>query len=85
LANPYAFAGNGDVSGQPPVLIVNSEADGLRASGERYGEQLAAAGVAVHVDFEPGTIHGHLNEPETPGSWRSIDRIVAWIDRSATS
>ena len=34
LADPYAFAANGDVSGQPPVLILNSEADELRASGE---------------------------------------------------
>jgi acetyl esterase/lipase len=36
LEDPYAFAANGDVSGQPPHLILNSETDSLRASGEAY-------------------------------------------------
>ena len=58
LADPYAFPANGDAAGQPPVYILNSESDELRASGEAYAAQLAAAGVEVRVEFEPGTRHG---------------------------
>ncbi|WP_436790905.1 alpha/beta hydrolase fold domain-containing protein [Yinghuangia sp. YIM S10712] len=47
--DPYAFAGNGDVSGQPPVCILNSDTDPLRASGEAYAAQLAKAGVPLPV------------------------------------
>jgi acetyl esterase/lipase len=78
-ADPYAFASNGDVSGQPPVYVLNSEADLLRASGEAYADQLQAAGVQVRVEFEPNTIHGHLNEPYSAEGQRSIERIVQWI------
>lgn len=79
LADPYAFAGNGDVSGQPPTYILNSEADQLRASGEAYAEQLRYAGVEVKVEFEPGTQHGHVNEPYSEGGQRSLARIAAWL------
>lgn len=79
LADPFAFAGNGDVSGQPPVYILNAEADRLRASGEAYAEQLRAAGVRVEVEFEPGTQHGHVNEPYSHGGQRSVDRIARWL------
>ena len=77
--DPYAFASNGDVSGQPPVYILNSEADRLRASAESYGYQLEAAGVRVRMEFEPETVHGHLNEPYSAGGQRSIHRIVRWL------
>jgi acetyl esterase/lipase len=79
LTDPYAFPGNGDLSGLPPVYLLNSEADDLRSSGEELGRQLAAAGVTVKVEFEPGTAHGHLNEAFDPAATRSIDRIVDWI------
>jgi acetyl esterase len=79
LSDPYAFAGNGDVSGQPPVYILNSEADTLRMSGELYAEQLRASGVDVTVEFEPGTQHGQLNEPFTLGGQRSLERIAGWL------
>ncbi len=80
LADPYAFAANGDTSGQPPVYVLNSEADSLRASGEAYAAQLENAGVVVKVEFEPGTGHGHLNQPFLPGGERSLDRIAEWLD-----
>lgn len=79
LTDPYAFAANGELGGQPPCFILNAEADYLRASGEAYGEALKAAGVRTEVVFEPGSGHGHLNEPFTPEAARSIDRIVTWI------
>jgi acetyl esterase/lipase len=61
------------------VFILNSEADSLRSSGERFGEQLADAGVPVRVEYEPGTVHGHLNQPDDPAAMRSIERLVAWL------
>jgi acetyl esterase/lipase len=79
FGDPYAFPSVGDVADQPPVYVLNSETDILRASGEAYAAQLEVAGVAVTVDFEPGTNHGHLNEPENPGARRSIERITRWL------
>ena len=81
----YAYPGNGDVSGLPPVFILNSEADPLRSSGERFGDQLAEVGVTVRVEYEPGTVHGHLNQPEEPAALRSIERMVGWLSRPTTS
>lgn len=48
----------------PPTVIVNAEADDLRASGEQFAQQLRAAGVAVSEYTQPGTIHGYLNRPD---------------------
>ena len=84
LTDPYAFAANGDLSGQPPCLILNAEADYLRASGEAYAEALQAAGVPTEVLFEPGSAHGHLNEPNTPEATRSIARIATWLSVTYT-
>jgi acetyl esterase len=79
LSDPYAFAANGDVSGQPPVFVLNSETDALRSSGEAYAAELCAAGVTAVVEFEPDSAHGHLNEPHLPAARSSIERIVCWI------
>jgi len=80
LDDPYAFAANGDVGRQPPVLVLDSEADFLRASGEAYATALAAAGVAVTVVTEPGTSHGHVNGPDMSGALTSIERLATWIE-----
>ncbi len=80
LDDPYAFPGLGDVGGQPPVYVLNSENDALRASGEACAAALDAAGVAVTVEYEPGTGHGHLNEPLLPAAARSVGRIAAWLE-----
>jgi acetyl esterase len=84
LADPYAFAANGDLANQPPIFILNAEADQLRASGEAYATALTDVGVNVEVLFEPGTGHGHLNEPNLGTAWQSIDRIVAWLERQTS-
>jgi len=79
LGDPYAFAANGQLTGQPPVFILNSEADFLRASGEAYANALRSAGIEVTVETEPGTHHGHLNGPDQPGAISSIDRLAEWL------
>jgi len=82
LADPLAFPASGDVAGLPPTFIVNAEADDLRSSGEAFAAQLAAAGVAVRVEFEPDTRHGYLDQPGLPGAVATIDKMAAWITGS---
>lgn len=79
LTDPHAFAGEGDVSGLPRTLIVNSQWDDLRPSGERFAEQLAAAGVDVQCTVEPDTFHGHLNEPGAAGFHSTLATFLAWL------
>ena len=73
-----------DLAGFPPVLMVNSEADELRVSGEVFAATLAAASVPVEVVTEPGTEHGHLNRPDEPAASATIDRVVRWLDHLTT-
>ena len=66
----------------PPTVIVNADADDLRASGEQFAEQLRAAGVTVVEDVQPGTVHGYLNRPDESDRARAdasatIDRFVS--------
>jgi acetyl esterase/lipase len=79
LFDRYAFPANADPTGHPPVLILNSEADTLRASGEAYAALLVTHGVTVRSQYEPGTEHGHLNRPDEAAAQRSIQRIVSWL------
>jgi acetyl esterase len=79
LDDPTAFPGGHDVTGFPPTLIVDSDADSLRASGQRFAAELAAAGVDITVVLEPGTRHGHLDQPDGPGAVRTMQRITDWL------
>ena len=65
----------------PPTVIVNADADELRASGQEFAEQLRSASVPVTDYIEPGTVHGYLNRPEETAQSRadaaaSIERFV---------
>jgi acetyl esterase/lipase len=82
LGEAYAFPGGHDVSRLPPTFILNCDADSLRASGQQFGAELAAAGVDVIVIREPGTRHGNLNDPDDPAASRSTTRIADWLIRS---
>lgn len=79
LGNPYAFPGGHDSSGLPPIFILNSDRDPLRASGEAFASELGAAGVDTLVVREVGTQHGHLNDPAATGAVESIERMAAWL------
>lgn len=80
LSHAYAFPGGHDVAGMPRTLIVNSEHDDLRSTGERFAAELAAAGVDTECVLEPETVHGHLNRPEHPAAGRSLATMLRWID-----
>ena len=79
LREPYAFPGGHDLTGLPPTFILNADLDSLRASGQQYGAELAAAGADLVMIREAGTRHGHLNEPDDPAATRSLDRIADWL------
>ena len=79
LVDPHAFPGGHDVSGLPPTLILNSDRDSLRSSGEAYARELRAAGVETTCLFEDDTTHGHLNRPDLPGALASIATMAAWL------
>jgi len=61
--------------------FLNSDADTLRASGEAYGKALAAAGVNVRVETEPGSTHGHLAEPSAVEGLRTLGRFLERLTR----
>jgi acetyl esterase/lipase len=66
VGDEIAFPGNGPIPARHPrTLILNAEADPLRASGDLYARQLLAADVPVEVEHIPGSQHGFLNEPES--------------------
>mgnify|MGYP002862026952 CR=1 FL=1 len=79
LTDPRVYPGEGDVAGLPPTIIVNSQWDDLRPSGERFAEQLEAAGVPVECSFEPDTFHGHLDVPEGEGFARMLATFLVWL------
>lgn len=79
LDNPYAFPGGHDLRGLPPVFVLNSDRDPLRASGDAFAGELAAAGVDTLAVREVGSLHGHLNSPNDPAASLSIERISAWL------
>jgi acetyl esterase len=83
LTHPYAFPAYAKLEGFPPTLIINSDADDLRASGEAFASQLAAAGVDLALIRESGTLHGHLNQPETEAANLSVRRMIDWLTTSS--
>jgi len=80
MQEPFAFVGDHPIDAFPPTLLVASEHDELRPSAEAFAASLAAAGVEVRLEVEPGTLHGHLDEPDQPGFAATIARMTAWLD-----
>jgi acetyl esterase len=83
IADGYAVPALADLRGLPPTLIVTSEYDRLRASGESFADALADAGVDVECVCEPGTLHGHLNTIGLVGAEASLNRMTSFLDRGA--
>lgn len=79
LADPYAFAANGPLGGQPPVFVLTAEFDTLRFSGQAYAAAVAKAGGDVTIEMEPGAPHGALSHPSGEFGPRSLDRLARWL------
>lgn len=79
-ASAYAMPGvAADLTRLPPTLIINCEYDSLRASGERFAQQLQEAGVRVLVDTAPDVTHGHLDRPGPAQATQSHADMASWV------
>ncbi|KUO05553.1 alpha/beta hydrolase fold domain-containing protein [Streptomyces caeruleatus] len=77
-ASAYVFPGHAeDLTGFPPTYLDNDEFDSLRSSGERFAEQLRAAGVDVEQVLSTGVVHGHLNIVGLDAARATLDRMAA--------
>lgn len=77
------FAGEvEDLSSLPPAQIINCEYDVLRASGEKYGQQLATAGNKVEVLTQAGVPHAHINRypADCKEMVETLDNMVRFVN-----
>lgn len=75
-----AMPGNATLSGLPKTLVMISEYDDLRPSGELFVRQLRASGVEVETWFAAGMIHGFLDRtPELPDVDRALELIATTL------
>lgn len=81
--DPYATPAVGSLHGLPPVYIVNSQYDSLRASGEAFAAQIVADGGDAVCDCEMGSRHGYLLTPSSPFAQSTAARMVQWIRDAA--
>lgn len=69
-----AAPGGADLAGLPPVRIIVSELDDLRASGELLARQITEADGGADVYLARGMVHGHLDRrPSLPEVDRSLE------------
>jgi acetyl esterase len=79
-----AFPRREELGGFPPTLIVTSERDPLRVSGEAFADDLRARGANVQIRTEEGTRHGHLNSPDKAAFGRTISTFTTWLSAHGT-
>jgi acetyl esterase len=74
---PYLTPEGHDLAGLPPCLVIVSEYDDLRASGEAFACAARADGVDVDEYLARGVIHGHLNlTPLVPEVDATLQRLA---------
>jgi acetyl esterase len=77
---PYLSLDGNHLTDFPPSLVILSEYDDLRPSGESYADQATADGAKAETYLAPGMLHGHLNRlPAVPEVNSSLDRIVSFL------
>jgi len=82
-ARPTAvYPESDDLGGFPRTLLIDAERDVMRASGERFADELEAAGIEVERHVLPDSRHAFLNRPGTRDFDDTIERIVDWADRN---
>jgi acetyl esterase len=75
MNDPFAFPGGHDVRGLPPTFLIDADRDSLRASGEKFAKELAAAGVSAEHAVVPDSTHGFLDRPGTVAFSQGISLI----------
>jgi len=83
MLDPYAFPGGHDLHGVPRALLLDADRDSLRASGESFATELAAAGTAVEHRVVAGSTHGFLNRPGSKEFDSGIRAIVTRLSSVA--
>ncbi len=86
LADPYWWPGESEnLSNLAPTQIINCEYDLLRASGEKFAEQLVAAGSEAESITQLGVPHAHLNRypNDCPEVVQTLENMLAFIARTA--
>lgn len=81
-AELYAVPGRAaasELAGFPATIMITSEVDELRVSGEEFAHALGTAGVDVEYATEAGTRHGHLNRPDEAAASASLERVARRI------
>ncbi|KTR04646.1 alpha/beta hydrolase [Curtobacterium luteum] len=73
-----AFPGGQDLSGFPPVLMVDADHDTMRSSGDLFAAELRSAGADIERHVLPDARHAFLNRPRTPDSDAALDLVTAW-------
>jgi acetyl esterase/lipase len=79
MGDPFAFPGGHDLTGLPSTLVLDADRDSLRASGQRFAEELAGSGVPTTYRVIPESTHGFLDRPGKPSFSVGIDALVAWL------
>lgn len=80
--DPYCspiFAGDDQLCGLPPALVLTCELDSLRDEGEQYALRLARNGVEVTLKRYQNVPHGFnmdRRNPQAHDSWRLIVRML---------
>ncbi|MET7771071.1 alpha/beta hydrolase fold domain-containing protein [Nocardia sp. NPDC005366] len=85
LLNSGAFPGGGDLTGLPPALLLDADHDTLRASGDTFAAELAAAGVPVRYTVVPHSWHGYLNRYRLNGIRFALAAMTGWLDEKTAS
>ncbi|WP_443192760.1 alpha/beta hydrolase [Paenarthrobacter sp. AB444] len=78
LADRFAFPGGHDLTGFPSTLMIDADRDVVRASGERFAEELLAAGVEVERHVLPESRHAFLNRQRLKEFTAAVDLMAAW-------
>lgn len=79
----FALPGGHELAGFPPTLVLDAEADSMRASGEQFARELRDAGTEVERHVLAGSRHAFLHRPADPAFAHGIGLITGWAGRIA--
>ncbi|WP_431230279.1 alpha/beta hydrolase [Paenarthrobacter nicotinovorans] len=78
LADRFAFPGGHDLAGFQSTLMIDADRDVMRASGERFAEELVTAGVDVERHVLAESRHAFLNLPQFKEFTAAVDLMAEW-------
>jgi xylan 1,4-beta-xylosidase len=72
------YPASDDLGRFPRTMLIDAERDVMRASGERFADELEVAGIEVERHVLPGSRHAFLNRPGTRDFDDTIEHIAEW-------